>query len=249
MSVFTIDHARQFAQNAFSFRPAKFSNSREEQIRAGKADQPLLGKEETLLKALQKAERRFCRWQREIKSLRTIRSSDIELRRKCEALSKHLLDARTCISSLSEPSRESLASFAALARLDFSKIQSQLRRLAYIANLASMDPFADLSEAERRGRKPDVGKNHVELIPFEEFAKSLKRDWVRVTHRKFSFEAKRAEWRRPIDREPTSAAAKLLYDAACTLDNRIEVGHIEHIMRAIKAKPSFGKELLCDVTV
>jgi hypothetical protein len=71
-----------------------------------------------------------------------------------------------------------------------------------------MDPFADASEAkrpERKGRKPDVGKNNVDLIPFEEFAKSLKGDWVRLTHRKFSFEAVQAEWRRPIDREPTSA--------------------------------------------
>jgi hypothetical protein len=252
MSVFTIDLVRQFAQNAFRFRPAKFSNSREEQIRAGKADRPLLGKPGTLLKALQKAERLFCRWQSEIQILRTMRSSDIELRRNCEALFGHLQDARTCISSLSKPAQDSLDSFAALARLDLSTIQSQLRRFVYIAKVASMDPCADASEAkrpERKGRKPDVGKNNVDLIPFEEFAKSLKGDWVRLTHRKFSFEALQAEWRRPIDREPTSAAAKLLYDAARALDNRIEVGHIEHIMRNIKAHPSFRKELLADVWI
>jgi hypothetical protein len=255
MTAFTMDLAHRLADGAFRFRPHRFSNSPEEQKKMGKAHRPLLGKEQSLLNALREAEERYREWSGEIRALKAMRRSDDQLRRDCDTLLGHLQQARLCLSHFGNASRDGVDAIASGVGFDFSKLQSVLRRATYIAKVGSEDPLSQdgqrlrMKPSKRRGRKLNIGRNYVELIPLEEFAKVLKSFWVRETDQSFSFEAQLATWRRPIDREPTSAAARLLYDAGRILEPRLEVGHIEHIMRNIKHNPAFRTELLVDVFV
>jgi hypothetical protein len=256
MSAFTLDHVRQLADNAFRFRPDKFKSA-DQQKRCGKALRQLVGKEDKLLEALRAGEQRYKECQAEISFIRELRRSDAALPQWCANLAETLGRIVDSLESLDQVSRHELDSVGRTQGSSFEQIRESLERARAWAEEGAKE--VDLNQQETpgptkpqkttRGRKPGVGKANVQRVPLEEFAKEIRTFWLHETSFKFSFEAITREDLDPVVREPVSAAARLLYYATRMLDPRVEVGHIEALMRAVNREPDFRTELLDDPIV
>jgi len=133
MSVFTIDLARQFVDNAFRSRPKQF-RSADEQKRSGKAHRPLLGKDKELLEALRAGEQRYRECKAEIEVIRLLRKSDAELPRQCTATANSLQEITEALSRLDRISREELNSIALYQGSSFDEMYERLEKVLCCIN-------------------------------------------------------------------------------------------------------------------
>jgi hypothetical protein len=245
---FTDKDARRFAANAFRFRADKFSSA-DEQIKLGQAHRPLVGKEKELLKALMSARRRYIACKDEIKTIRQLRKSDAELSEQCAAIAERLQQITDTLSGLDEISREELNLIALGQGSSFEEMCERLEDLLCWATEGADEEFFPPIQ-KTAGSKLGIGKGGVPRVPFEEFAKELRNFLLRPDiGMEFSFEDARRDNRDRTIHEPVSAAARLLYDATRTLDDRVKVTDVGAVMRAAKRKPEFRNELLGDPAV
>jgi hypothetical protein len=239
MSAFTIEHARQFADNAFRFRPDKFGTA-DKQKRSGEAHRPLVGKEEALLGALLAGEQRYEWCKEEISAIRKLRRSDAQVLHWCTNTAKELRKILESLDSLDPLSLDELD------RISETQVRQDFEKTLSWAQEGAEELFPKAPKGA--GRKPGVGKRNVELVPLEEFAKEI-RIFLQEAGLSFSFDAITRHDLDPVAREPISVAARLLYDATRVLDARIELCNVEAIMRAVKRNPRFRTELLGDPAV
>jgi hypothetical protein len=246
MTSFTLDHALRIAGNTFRFRPDRFGSA-DQQKRCGEADRPLVGKEQELLEALRADEQRYEQCKAEIRVIRKLRRSDADLPEWCANVADDLETIVESLASLDGISQDELDSIARKQGHSLEEIRGYLEKALSWAEDGAEELFP--KPQKTRGRKPGVGKGNVQLVPLEEFAKEIRSFWLRETGFKFSFEATTRYDLDPIIREPTSAATRLLYDACRILDDRVDVIHIEALIRVINKNPEFRKELLGDPAV
>lgn len=244
MSVFTYQRAHALANETFRFS-LKF-DSADEQKRCGMADRLLLGKEDALLKALRAGEQRYADCKTELQAIIKLRSADTKLPAQCATMSQKLREVLLALSALDEVSREELDSIARCRGSSSEEMSGYLRTVSAWLDSGTEELFSKRQKAV--GRKRGVGKGGALRLPLEEFAKEL-RSFLLEVGVAFTFEAITREDHQPPDREPVSAAARLLYGAARLLEPRVEVSDIEAVMKAVNQSPAFRDELLGDTMV
>jgi hypothetical protein len=248
MSSFTLQHARRLADNAFRYRPDKF-RSPDQQKRCGEANRLLVGKEKELLEALRAGERRYLACNTEIKTIRKLRKSDVELPQKCAAMANSLQEVADALSGFDNIGREEMNLIAVSQGSSFEEMSERLNDLLYwVAEGADENFFPPVQKTA--GAKLGVGKGGLLRVPFEEFAKELRSFLLRPdVGVKFSFESIPRDDLDPTIYEPVSAAARLFYDAMRILDNGVKLGDVQAVIRAVKRKPEFRTDLLGDSAV
>jgi hypothetical protein len=248
MSSFTREHAHRLAKNTFRYRPDKFG-SPDHQKQCGKADQPLVGKEEKLLEALRAGEQRYFECKAEIETIRKLRKSDAELPQRCVAVANRLREIAEALSGFDGIAREEMNLIAVCQGSSFEEMSERLNDLLYWVAEGADEDFFPLVQ-KTAGAKLGMSKRGLFRVPFEEFAKELRGFLLRPdVGVKFGFESVTRDDLDPIICEPVSAAARLLYGATRILDDRVEVADVRAVMRAIKRKPEFRNELLGDPSV
>ena len=247
MSVFTPANTQELAAIAFRFRIDKFS-SPGEQAEAGEAHQPLVGKEDELLKALRAGEQRYSECRQELEAIRRLRKSDKELPDACADMARGLHSVKDDLTELDDFSRGQLDSIAQYKNSSIEEMHAYLEKLIEWLTKGAELHFPP--QPKMPGRKPGVSNSGVLRLPLEEFAKEimnfLASPEIQIA---FSFEAIPRHDLENHPRELISAAARLLYEAARFLDPDVKVADIDGVMREVKDNPEFREELLGDKTV
>ncbi|MBR0940243.1 hypothetical protein [Bradyrhizobium liaoningense] len=244
MTLFARHHAHALADDTFRFRIT--FDSADEQKRCGKAVQPLVGKEDALLKALRAGEQRYVECKTELQAIQKLRRADTDLPARCAKMGEKLKEVVQVLSVLDDVSRQELDSMAHLHGSSVQEMSGHLEKLLSCLDAGSEELFS--KRQKTAGRKRGVGKGGVQRVPLEEFAKEL-RNFLLKEGVPFTFEAATRDDRQPVDHVPVSAAARLLYRAARVLDRRVELSDIEAVIMAVNKKPEFREELLGDAMV
>jgi hypothetical protein len=222
MSVFTKDEACRLAALTF---------------RAGDAGRPLVGKEDELLASLRKGERRFYDWNRHLESAKALGSWKEEFPSRCAIIASLLHKTKRGLNDLDKVSRDELDSIARTIGSSWSEMQTRIDELLHWLRQGIGNPSFG---RKKSGSLKGTSKKGVVRSPFEEFAKELRIFLIsnRVKVR-FSYNDIIRHDLKGKPTEATSAAARLLYEAAKVLDRRIKLADIEAVMAEIRRNPEF----------
>ncbi|MCK1521999.1 hypothetical protein [Bradyrhizobium sp. 17] len=195
MSVFTRHHAHALADDTFRFRIT--FDSPNDQKGLGEAVQPLVGKEDALLKALRAGEQRYVECKTELQAIQKLRSAYTDLPAQCAGMGKKLREVAQVLSGLDDVSREELNSMAHPHGSSVEEMSEYLEKVLGWLDAGSEELFS--KPQKTAGRKRGVGKGGSQRLPLEEFAKEL-RNFLLEERVAFTFEAATREDRRPVDR-------------------------------------------------
>jgi hypothetical protein len=205
MSKFTMEEARRLAALTFRYLPQHFDTP-DKQIQEGKADRPLLGKEDKLLVALQAGERRYNDCYKEVETIKALRKSDRELPARCATLAAQLSDIQCNLIRLDHVSRDELDSVAHWLGSSAAEMHARIGDLLAWLREAAM---YDVDTASRKvGRK----KGSAVRLALAEFAKEIRKLFDEVGMH-FGFQADELDVTKLM-----SPAARLLYGASRCLE-------------------------------
>lgn len=245
MSVFTEQESDRLAALTFRFRPREFSTP-DEQIRAGKASRPLLGKKKVgLLAALQAAEQRYLDCIEEVDVIKALRRSERELPTRCAMLVDLLAEFRSRLVDLDVVARTELDVSANWLGSSAAEMHKKIDDL-----MTWLQQTAEPSYHHKRrksGRKK--GKN-VARLALEEFAKEMR---LFLTSNdvgmRFGYEEIVRDELETCPIELVSPAARLLFEAAKLLNPDVQIGDIKPVMTAVRRSPEFRKDFVDDAGV
>ena len=238
MSKFTIEDARRLAALTFRYRPQDFDTP-DAQIEAGKADRPLLGKEDKLLAALQAGEQRYNDCYEEVETIKALRKSDKELPARCATLAAQLSDIQGNLNRLDDVSRDELDSIAQGLGSSAAEMHTRIDDLLAWLREAAMD---DVNTAPRKvGRK----KGSIVRLALGEFAKEIRAflisDEVRM---QFGYQVDESDATKLM-----SPAARLLFEASRYLEPGVDSADVKAVMAAVRRNAEFQEEFHGDPAV
>ena len=244
MSVFTEEETDRLAALTFRFRLREFRTP-DEQIHAGKADRPLLGKEDGLRAALRAAEQRYLDCSEEVKVIEALRRSERELPGRCAMLASQLINIKNSLVDLDVVSRTELDSIAHELGSSAAEMHEKIDDL--MTWLQKTAEPSDPHERRKSGRKK--GKN-VARLALEEFAKEMRlfltSDGVGM---RFGYEEIVRHDLETCPIELISPVARLLFEAAKLLNPELQIVDIKAVMAAVRRSQEFRNDFIGDSAV
>ncbi|WP_029583846.1 hypothetical protein [Bradyrhizobium sp. URHD0069] len=239
MSRFSDEIARQLARDTFTYRIKHYASPTEQA--EAESPGPLVGKEDELLHALQAAEQIYDQFLEEFLCLEKMRALDAAMPKRCEELATHLERALSCWSEMAGRQLELIYTFGEpQPERAVQRFEQALRQMISCARFRAEEPRLPPKVGRPRGK----GLSGVPLLPLEEFTKVLRQFWIQETGSRFWFAETSMDHIDSELREPTSAAARLVWGAAKILDERCTLSNIKEVMAAVSKYPQLRDDIL-----